>query len=164
MLRPLSWKYRQPVLCEMTIGGCQLAVYSFKDNFKYFSACFTTRGILSHVYILRRCTYSCILSKVERVETAKRIGSRGGQSPRPVWTALLSGDTVWDNVMIQRGKESLSSGSERTGWTLTVAEWRFLLWSLFVSVFFSALSVSEANKGESSSGVMRATQFLLIIQ
>lgn len=45
-------------------------------------------------------------------------------------TVIQCGTMLWS-----KEEESLSSGSEWAGWTQTVAGWRFLLWSLCLSVF-----------------------------
>lgn len=79
----------------------------------------------------------------------------GGEARGLLWTALINGDTEWDNVYGQKRKRV----RKRTG-RLDVNCSRMVF-----HLFESALSVSEANEGGSSSGgVMRATCFLLIIQ
>lgn len=79
----------------------------------------------------------------------------GGEARGLLWTALINGDTEWDNVYGPKRKRV----RKRTG-RLDVNCSRMVF-----HLLESALSVSEANEGGSSSGgVMRATCFLLIIQ
>ncbi len=155
---PSVLKYRQPDPWEMSVGAARFAVYSFKDNFKFsgtFLVVSCCKDLLHMGYSLaaqlhvqtQAMLYSAFCPKWSVLKLQSELGATGGKA-HGLCGQLCSAVIQCGTMFWSKEEESLSSGSKWEGWTQTVAEWRFLLWSLCLSVFFCSVSIWGQHGGE----------------